>query len=119
MDLFYGHRTALLKITTLFHASPFHLHPRSFPYKPKNVVPFALSDTGPVLNTNHLSFNDFMTSSGVEDAKKALVAACGTAEKSATVAASLPRFLAQSTSDELNNAIRESLEASHEALNIV
>ncbi|KIM27004.1 hypothetical protein M408DRAFT_25023 [Serendipita vermifera MAFF 305830] len=56
---------------------------------------------------------------GVEDAKRALVAACGATEKAATSAASLPRWLAQNTNDELNAAIRNSIEASHNALEMV
>ena len=56
---------------------------------------------------------------GVTDAKDALMAACNATEKAATVAASLPRYLAQSTNDELNVAISQSLNASHAALNTV
>lgn len=56
---------------------------------------------------------------GVEDAKRALIAACGASEKAATSAASLPRWLAQSTNDELNEAIRDSISASHRALEMV
>lgn len=56
---------------------------------------------------------------GVEDAKQALIAACGATEKAATVAASLPRYLAQTTNDELNAAIKDSLAASHAALDMV
>lgn len=56
---------------------------------------------------------------GVADAKDALIAACNATEKAATVAASLPRYLAQSTNDELNVAISDSLAASHAALDMV
>jgi hypothetical protein len=56
---------------------------------------------------------------GVEDAKKALMAACASTEKAATVAASLPRWLAQTTNDELNEAIQNSITASHKALDMV
>ncbi|KAG8848366.1 plasma membrane fusion protein prm1 [Serendipita sp. 411] len=58
-------------------------------------------------------------SAGVEDAKKALVAACGASEKAATTAASLPRWLAQSTNDSINASIRQSIAASHKALELV
>lgn len=77
----------------------------------------------PILSLLFVAFSLWIAarsaSDGVEDAKRSLLTSCGAAEKAATVAASLPRWMAQSTNEELNEAIRQSIEASHSALEAV
>lgn len=76
----------------------------------------------PVISLILISFSLFIAAqsadSGVEDAKKALLGACGAAEKGATMAANIPRYIAQATTEELNSAIHESLTATHAALDM-
>ena len=63
-----------------------------------------------------LSISSASAEGSVSDAKNDLLAACQAAEKAATVAASLPRYMAIATNKQITEAINDTMNAARAAL---
>ena len=63
-----------------------------------------------------LSISSQSAEDGVADAKAELLASCAAAEKAATVAASLPRYMAIGTNKQIASAVNDTMNAAREAL---
>lgn len=91
--------------------------------KPYLTLPYLLSLTWlayPIISLLFIAFRLALSSQsaedGVADAKSQLLASCAAAEKAATVAASLPRYMAIGTNEQIASAVNASMNAAREAL---
>jgi len=74
----------------------------------------------PILSLIFIAFRLFMSSSdaqaAAEDAKRSLLASCAAAERSATVAANLPLFMAEGTNRLIEKSVNGSIEVAKDTM---
>lgn len=95
-----------------------HLPPPRGKLLPYLTLPYLMSLTWlayPVLSLLFIAFRLSLSSDGaqvaVSDAKEKLLSSCTAAEGAASVAGSLPRFLAQGTNQQIVDTVNASMEA--------
>ena len=77
----------------------------------------------PVISLAFVAFRFYLASRRahdlVDDSKALLIASCFSAQRAATVAVSIPRWMALRTNEQIQNAAISSLNASRDGLNLV